>query len=162
MLLAKNNPNVSGWRMENGYAGAFTDREYPKRILESNAEIALELILSLDIKHSLCGMISSGFKIFVDIPGEVVNVEHFHYVGLLEVIRIGIEPKIFDISHGLSNYKPNQRGCFFNSERRLRFFKIYTKYNCEQECLANFTKKECGCVKFSMPSKYKLIYYYLI
>lgn len=44
-----------------------------------------------------------------------------------------------------------RRQCFFNSERYLRFFKHYTQHNCELECLANYTMKTCGCVKFSMP-----------
>lgn len=57
-------------------------------------------------------------------------------------------------SEGLRNYKPEQRKCFYQSERRLHFFKMYTQDNCEKECLANLTKTMCGCVKFSMPSKY--------
>lgn len=28
-----------------------------------------------------------------------------------------------------------RRNCFFEGEKKLRFFKQYTKYNCEQECL---------------------------
>ena len=32
-------------------------------------------------------------------------------------------------------------------------FQNYSQSNCEMECYTNFTKKECGCVKFSMPSK---------
>lgn len=46
-----------------------------------------------------------------------------------------------------------RRQCFFNNERYLRFFKLYTQANCELECLTNHTLKECSCVKFSMPSK---------
>lgn len=34
---------------------------------------------------------------------------------------------------------------------KLRFYKNYTQANCEMECLSNYTKNECGCVKFSMP-----------
>lgn len=29
--------------------------------------------------------------------------------------------------------------------------KTYTQQNCYLECIANFTLKHCGCVKFSMP-----------
>lgn len=45
----------------------------------------------------------------------------------------------------------SSRQCFFNDERYLRYFKVYTQQNCELECLANFTLATCGCVKFSMP-----------
>lgn len=44
-----------------------------------------------------------------------------------------------------------RRQCFFNEERYLQFFKVYTQQNCELECLTNFTLSQCGCVKFSMP-----------
>lgn len=54
-------------------------------------------------------------------------------------------------SDGLKHYLPNRRQCFFNKERFLRYFKVYTQQNCELECLANYTMQQCGCVKFSMP-----------
>lgn len=44
-----------------------------------------------------------------------------------------------------------RRGCLFSYERYLKFFKIYTKSNCEVECITNYTLSECGCVKFHMP-----------
>jgi amiloride-sensitive sodium channel len=51
----------------------------------------------------------------------------------------------------LQSYDPKVRQCFFEDEKKLRFFKLYTQSNCEIECLANFTLNTCGCVKFSMP-----------
>lgn len=47
---------------------------------------------------------------------------------------------------------------FFSTERQLRFFRTYTQYNCEAECLANFTQIQCGCVKFSMPSRFLMAF----
>lgn len=61
-----------------------------------------------------------------------------------------------------------RRQCYFDSERKLRFLKVYTQRNCELECLANFTLAKwyvkspiilihyilccfSGCVKFSSP-----------
>lgn len=90
-----------------------------------------------------------------------------------------ISPKLTTTSASLHRYRPNVRRCFFNSERRLRFYKRtfswtfglcchhfhsnfqfypfswdveYTQTNCESECLANFTLAFCGCARFSMPS----------
>lgn len=54
-------------------------------------------------------------------------------------------------SEGLAKYPPNRRQCYFNNERSLQFFRVYTQNNCELECFANLTLKMCGCVKFSMP-----------
>ncbi len=44
-----------------------------------------------------------------------------------------------------------RRKCYFHSERKLRFLKVYTQRNCELECLSNATLNLCGCVKFFLP-----------
>lgn len=54
-------------------------------------------------------------------------------------------------SQGLRIFNPEQRKCYFDGERDLKFFKIYTQSNCQLECLSNFTLKTCDCVIFSMP-----------
>ncbi|GLG96270.1 Sodium channel protein Nach [Gryllus bimaculatus] len=46
---------------------------------------------------------------------------------------------------------PARRKCLFPGERRLQFFQYYTQSNCELECLANTTFRECKCVDFYMP-----------
>lgn len=74
-------------------------------------------------------------------------------VPLMEEAVITIRPKLTTTSQGLRKYDANHRKCFLESERQLRFYKIYTQNNCYEECVANYTAKECGCVKFSQPSK---------
>lgn len=73
-------------------------------------------------------------------------------VPVLEKVEIMVKAKLVSTSEELRGYEPNQRGCFYSSERKLHYFKIYTENNCETECLANFTRLQCGCVRFSMPS----------
>jgi acid-sensing ion channel, other len=41
-----------------------------------------------------------------------------------------------------------RRNCYFEDERKLKFFHIYTKFNCIQECLANATLEICKCARF--------------
>ena len=43
-----------------------------------------------------------------------------------------------------------RRNCFLYQEKKLKFFKVYTKNNCENECLADFMLSNCGCVEFFM------------
>lgn len=64
-----------------------------------------------------------------------------------------VSPKLSVTSPYVRQYEPTIRGCYTGSERHLKFFKQYTQRNCEMECLTNFTLAQCGCVKFSMPSK---------
>ncbi len=47
----------------------------------------------------------------------------------------------------------SRRQCYFDGERQLKFFQIYTKANCKLECLTNMTLRYCRCSAFFMPSK---------
>ncbi|KAG5671103.1 hypothetical protein PVAND_001317 [Polypedilum vanderplanki] len=40
--------------------------------------------------------------------------------------------------------------CYFEDERELKFFKVYTKANCQSESMSEFMIKQCGCVEFFM------------
>lgn len=50
-------------------------------------------------------------------------------------------------------WSPQKRGCYFENERYLRYFRIYTKNNCERECDTNNTYDMCGCAQLSQPSE---------
>lgn len=156
MMIVKNNPNISGWSLEDGYEGETNERGYPIRVFNVKHSAALTVFLQLfgnDIEYRCRGLVA-GFRIFLHVPGEVQpSSRHSFRVPLSEEVQISIRPKLVTTSETLRSYNPKQRQCFFTNERRLRFFRIYTQNNCESECLASFTQKECGCVKFSMPSK---------
>jgi acid-sensing ion channel, other len=62
-----------------------------------------------------------------------------------------IKAKMKTTSQSLKKYTPHQRRCYFEGERYLKFFKIYTESNCKFECLTNYTLKKCDCVRLSMP-----------
>lgn len=56
-------------------------------------------------------------------------------------------------------WSPQKRGCYFENERYLRYFRIYTKNNCERECDANNTYDICGCAQLSQPSESPIVPY---
>lgn len=87
---------------------------------------------------------------------------------------MSVKPNMITTSKGLVGYAPDRRQCYFNNERSLQFFKLYTQGNCKIECIANFTLSEilefsgsshelkmfihldkCECVKVSMPREAK-------
>jgi Amiloride-sensitive sodium channel len=47
-----------------------------------------------------------------------------------------ITPKLTQTDDNLRYLSPSERQCYFEGERRLKFFKIYTQSNCELECLS--------------------------
>lgn len=42
----------------------------------------------------------------------------------------------------------SRRNCYFEDERKLKYFNKYTKVNCAEECVTNSTLEICKCVRF--------------
>lgn len=64
---------------------------------------------------------------------------HYLRVPIFEEAEISVIPKLIYTSKQLRGYSPEQRKCFFNSERKLRFYKIFSRNNCEWECLSKYS-----------------------
>lgn len=156
LMAVNNNPNVSNWSLDHGYVGGLTERDYPIRVFNAKQCGSLVLHLRLykqDLEY-LCRGSIQGYKIILTTPGEALKMSrHTFRVPLLEQSEISIIPTWITTSSELNDYEPEQRQCYFSHERPLQFYRFYTQHNCETECISNFTKQVCGCVKFSMPSK---------
>ncbi|XP_070509997.1 pickpocket protein 28-like [Chironomus tepperi] len=59
-----------------------------------------------------------------------------------------ITPEIVKTDDDLKHVDISLRKCYFDDERKLNYFKIYTRRNCEQECLTEIIYLNCGCVPF--------------
>ncbi|XP_070509998.1 pickpocket protein 11-like [Chironomus tepperi] len=60
-----------------------------------------------------------------------------------------ITPEIVKTDDNLKHVDISLRKCYFDDERSLNYFKIYTQRNCEQECLTEIIYINCGCVPFN-------------
>ncbi|XP_031627362.1 pickpocket protein 28-like [Contarinia nasturtii] len=156
MMMVKSNPNGSSrWSMENGYTKLYDDENYPYPVkpLQWGRLNYLAITLATlvkDIEYQ-CGF-DQGFKLILSTPGDAVQTsQNYFRLSNSQRALIRIMPELTITTDKLRHFQPSQRKCFFQSDRRLHFFKIYSKINCEEECLANFTQNTCGCVKFSMP-----------
>lgn len=143
--------------MENGYMHNANQsfRAYPHRVYGCGLRDAISVVLgiALDESHQLCSDLAPGFHISLHSPDKLPNLpDEFIHIPVEQDIYISVKPIMITTSKGLRRYAPEKRGCFFQTERKLRFFRTYNQQNCERECLANFTKAHCGCVRFSMPS----------
>lgn len=63
-----------------------------------------------------------------------LDVCNFHFGADIEVL---ITPEIMRTDENLKNYSPDIRGCFYENEKKLKYFKIYSRRNCELECFAD-------------------------
>lgn len=137
------NHNLSSqnWTLEDGYS---TDdpHTYPNRVLGPGARAGFNIVLKLedfDLDYICRGPVQ-GFKILLHTPGEIPRVSKQYFrVPLRSEVVVSVKPNMITTSEGLADYDPERRQCYFNKERRLKFFKVYTQANCELECLANFT-----------------------
>lgn len=129
-------------------------------MLNTKADSVLSTMLATlerDIDYNC--WINQGFKFALTVPGEVPILSRHSFKAQFSMFtKMSIKPNLITTSENLRHYKPQQRGCYFNSERKLHFFKMYTLINCREECVSNFTKKQCGCVIFHMPSKKSLCF----
>lgn len=155
MMTTTNNSNITNWNLEKGYKKIVSGKKYPHRTFNAGLRGGLEASVSINQENLeyYCHQHGLGFKVILSVPGDTYRMSRQSFrIPLFEDARIAIKPKLITTSDQLRKYHPNRRQCFYHHERRLRFFKTYSQNKCETECLSNFTKQECGCVRFFMPS----------
>lgn len=167
LLTITENPDIHGWRMPNELRNLFLPLElqpplppYPYHIQALNDLNSLDLELQFNYDNWIANYeceapITKSFKIFLHRPDELKYAAVRSYeIEAGRRVLILVEPSVVATPKYLKKYHSKHRECFFSEEHPLRFFKIYTKNNCDQECLSNFTKISCGCVRFSMPRRF--------
>jgi amiloride-sensitive sodium channel len=145
--IFKNTSNEVQWTLGTGYTENGT---VPFRITNRH-HFKIDMKFTFDAIYS-CKTMNRNYKVIIHLPSEIPTP--FHYYKFIEsnnANRITMSAQYYDTSENLRKFAPDMRDCFFEGERQLKFFKTYTKSQCNLECLTNYTLKTCGCVKFSMP-----------
>lgn len=166
-LLAKSNNHSSDrWSLENGYddsnGGRSRLKTYPYRVFTTGPKAGLYVGLAVNEKDLdyICRQSIQGFKVILHSPEEIPQPsKHFFHVTLSMEVSASVKPNMIKTSKELQSYAPTRKLCFFNSERKLRFFKVYTQRHCELECLSNYTLDHCGCVPFAYPRNWHTCLY---
>lgn len=65
-----------------------------------------------------------------------------------KTLDILVTPEVVSTDASLISIAPKQRNCYFDGERDLKFFKIYSKLNCEMECYASHLQDSFNCTPF--------------
>lgn len=142
----------SSWQLDEGYANDDLNA-YPYPAISQHYDSLRIILKTTDVDMDyICKGSYQGFKVFFHLPGDVPSITGKHlFVPIKRDVTVSMTAHMTKISEDLRSYTPNQRKCYLTNEKSLKFFKSYTKNACNLECLANFTMKSCGCVKFSMP-----------
>ncbi|XP_035793837.1 pickpocket protein 28-like [Anopheles albimanus] len=142
------------WTMEDGYKPGIGSRTYPRRVMSPGAQSGLLIFLRTGEQDMdfLCGNSFQGFQVQLHSPNQVPQISTQNIRAPMNIaFQVRVQPFMITTAGNLRAYDAEKRGCFYTHERYLRFFNIYTKRNCEVECLTNLTLALCGCVHFSMP-----------
>lgn len=90
-----------------------------------------------------------GILVIVNSPDELsTQAGHRFYAQADTHHDLAITAEITSIGDDLKSWPIEDRNCFLPDEKKLDFFRIYTKSNCEQECFSKAAEKTCGCVPF--------------
>lgn len=148
---------IASWNVEDSYQSNAKESElYPHRVFGTGFQNSLQITTKITPDHSfaICKFFSPGFMLSLHTPDELPPIsDNYIFIPAQQNVIISIKPKMITTSESLRSYAPHDRGCYFQYERRLRFFRSYSQRKCELECLANFTESVCGCVRFYAPSK---------
>ncbi|XP_055527902.1 pickpocket protein 28-like [Wyeomyia smithii] len=142
------------WTLEQGYSPKANLDSYPHRSVGAGYAAGISLILQIEDENLeyICSGPVQGFKILLHSPADYPQIsKKFVHVPMNQDVTIAVKPQMTTTTRSLESYTPERRQCFFNHERYLQFFRVYTQDNCELECLTNYTLQYCGCVRFSMP-----------
>ncbi|CAH1116195.1 unnamed protein product [Phaedon cochleariae] len=148
-------PSLKQWNIEEGYTVREVDT-YPKRALRIGAKGALLVVMKThvsDIEYE-CASDESGYRVRLHLPSNFPDVTDNHFlVPLDNRVSAAIIPHMIKTSEGVKMFDVTKRDCYFQSERSLEFFKIYSQEHCMMECRGKYVLKICGCVDFFMPRR---------
>lgn len=96
----------------------------------------------------------NGFLVIVHSPDVFSMQSSLHFYLTKQTIHnFVITPEIVTIADELKSWPVHSRNCFLPGEKKLKYFRIYTKSGCEQECLSKAAFKACKCVPFYLIRK---------
>jgi len=101
-------------------------------------------------KDSVCYPLA----LYLHAPDEVpwhIDVESIYQIEYGKFVDVIITPKVMNSDEDLRQFSVEERNCYYDGEKELRYFKKYTINNCEIECMTNYTREECSCVPFHLP-----------
>ncbi|KAG5680508.1 hypothetical protein PVAND_010015 [Polypedilum vanderplanki] len=139
------------WSLDQGFSTKHSEHEIPV-VAQKGLSIALYLHHKKKDADNLCPALFSAFNYYFHLPNEILTPMHLRqFVPFGQKKFVSLSARAYKTNEGLRKLKPKVRDCYFEGEKKLKFFKSYTKRNCEFECMTNYTLKICGCSKFSMP-----------
>ncbi|XP_044748640.1 pickpocket protein 28-like [Coccinella septempunctata] len=143
------------WNVEDGYPNNETGNAFPFRTFETGATKSLVVTMltkKSEVYASCQDFTLQGLKVSIHTPSTIPRPNQVSFpAGFDEIVSVAVNIDMYTTTEEVKTYNPRKRNCFFDNERKLRYFKSYSQSNCDMECWTNYTIQECGCVHFYMP-----------
>ncbi|XP_070498133.1 pickpocket protein 28-like [Chironomus tepperi] len=139
------------WSLDKGY-DKYHDADSVPVKAEKLKSFSVNLVMRESDIPNICMATGRVFSFYIHLPNEMMLPTHQEYfVEFRKKADVLLTAKSYTANEGIRKFEPRYRGCYFEGEKQLKFFKTYTKSHCEFECMTNYTLNVCGCVRFSMP-----------
>ncbi|RZF31942.1 hypothetical protein LSTR_LSTR011539 [Laodelphax striatellus] len=147
------------WDMSEGYKElSFSENFLPWRTPGVSFDNSATFVLDFnkgDLEEN-CIPKGHGFWVVVHNPAEVPSP--YQTVAYAETDMTTIYkliPKQTTTADNLREWTPEERGCFYSHERKLKLYNTYSSHNCLYECEAEMIFKRCKCAA-TFISHYKI------
>ncbi|OXA47207.1 Pickpocket protein 28 [Folsomia candida] len=127
--------------------------KFPRRQRRPGKKTGLSILLDAEMDDYFCASTDSvGFMALAHLPLHLPDVENKGVpIKPGTETYLKVEPDVITAGPQIKEFSIEKRKCYFGQEYSLKYFKYYTKSNCENECVANVTNLNCSCVRFYMP-----------
>jgi acid-sensing ion channel, other len=125
-------------------------KNYPLTATRQDSGLKLSLFQNLTYyNEDICDFPSFLIHSPFELPGSYENSDRYKFDFGFD-LQVLITPEIITTDDDLRSIEPRQRGCYFEGERKLEFFKVYTKMNCEFECFSSIMRsyRELNCTQY--------------
>lgn len=139
------------WSNDQGYFSKFSSD--PIRLKKFRENMYAQLFYNLsDVRENSCG--NQLLKVIFHPPNEIPTRFHTSFDA-----TFGDETNVYHIA-GVQSYRANKnlnilapeiRQCYYENEKKLKYFKKYSKSHCELECLNDFAKSRSKCSIIDLP-----------
>lgn len=138
---------MTQWTLERGYL--IENSSYPRRLKYPTTLMLPVTIPRIDAEN-VCA-VPTLYATFHS-PDEIPTGYHKTiYFKQGELLNIQLNAKSLKTDMDLKGFPVDFRKCYFEDERKLKFFKIYSKAHCKLECVANITYDKFGCAVYYTP-----------
>ncbi|CAH2055754.1 unnamed protein product, partial [Iphiclides podalirius] len=145
------------WSMDGGYPQVFPPDPsmMPLRVVASGEVhgLGVELYLNASEHQFGCDGNNMGFTVLISSPTDHVYTSTVLRLPMNKMTTIEVSPITYKTDSALRALPPYLRQCYFQDERKLEYFEMYSDSNCKHDLWIREVKEKCNCVLFNWPTK---------